>query len=761
MHNFLVLLRAPSFFVPDELPQAGIRQRPVPGPPLPLILCAFLWASVAFGADQFLTPGSLAMARPRITLADSCLRLFNKRGSVSPRDWTVCGIKHLRFPPNTIPDYRFGLAFREHTTGTLILDNQDEYEDPLYLNQKEKDPNILLSQDAVWQPNLYTRRGTFHRYLNGRLISFGVESRLSVAADADEAFLEIDVSNRGAAPLTLTVIPDQRVAQNNRPDYIRQPLGGTLKPNQPPGAERTASFTFQTQEWQVAAASDLPIDGDAGWRLDVPANGHRAFRIGLAVNVVTAAEPPRQVTDLESRVARGQAATREYLGWAAGRLPHVQTASKALDEFYARSALTMLMCRLERPNYVATPFYDFGQLRGASVLWDLSFASSTIALLEPEALKGMVRAHLQSGIFKATYTNWKGDGSGWYAQSPFALLRIVNDYLARTGNTAWLDERTGSSSLYEQLCEIGQEVHKRYAQSDGLLDFGQSTSDMLEIRTSGYYHIVAATNGMASDFFHQLAGWGQARHDARAAEFERWSQQIAGGLQKQLWDDAAGWFINLFPDGSRHLVMSYHLFDLLESPSIRQDQRQRMVAHLKAGEFTGPFGLHSIAPSDRTHYDREDVDFGGGGQYIGMSTRIIESLYRLGERAEAWDLLKRCTRWTERFPYWPQTIYADELALQSHQVNWPVQLSGGGGVQAVVAGVFGIHPKPDGTLEFQPSCELDLGDAKLSGYRFRDNSYDVAMSSRGFTVWRDRKVVARGRPGGKVTLKGHLESSQR
>ena len=131
------------------------------------------------------------------------------------------------------------------------------------------------------------------------------------------------------------------------------------------------------------------------------------------------------------------------------------------------------------------------------------------------------------------------------------------------------------------------------------------------------------------------------------------------------------------------------------------------MEHLKKGDFTDTFGLHSIAPSDRIHYDRQDCDWGGGGQYVGMSARIVESLYQLGERGAAWDILKRCTRWTEAFPYWPQTIYADRLALQEHEIDWPLQLSGGGGVTAVTAGVFGIHPQLDGAL--RDCAELRAG----------------------------------------------------
>jgi len=698
-------------------------------------------------SDDSLTPASLAMPRQRIVLADTSLRVAGPRGAASPRDWTVCGVKRLLFPPTVLRDYRFGLAFREHASDTLILDNQDEYEDPLFLNQRTEDPNILLSQTAHWQPNLYTRTGTFHRYLPGRLVSFGVTSRLSVSAEADEVLLELDVLNRGAETLALTVIPDQRRARACRPDTIADPLQSTLQSE----AEGPARFVFRTDAWQIAVASDLAPAGDAGWRLEVPVDGRATPRFVLSISPAGEADPPRRAADLDARIARGQKGTEERLAWAAQRLPRVRTESATFDEFYARSALTMLMCRLDRPDYVTRPFYDLGSLRGQSVLWDLSFSSAAIAMLEPEALKGMIAAHIRAGIFNATYMRWDGAGGHWYAQSPFALLRIVRDILAQTGDAAWLDKSIGEATLYEHLREIGRELHRRYARPDGLLDFGGGLAVMLEIRTSGYEHVVAAGNGMACDYFAQLAAWGRARNDACAGEYEEWELRIREAMQQALWDEDAGWFVNLYPDGSRHRVMSYHLFELLDTPALRPEHQQRLLAHLQDGEFTGPFGVHSIARSDVTHYDREDCDWGGGGQFVGMPLRIAESLFRLGERRAAWDLLKRCTRWTEGLPYWPQTIYADAPALQPHQVDWPLQLAGGGGVQAVVRGVFGLRPRSDGTLEVRPACEAELGDARLGGYSFQGRVYDVVMSADGFVVMEDGREVARGRPGfGKV-----------
>ena len=45
-------------------------------------------------------------------------------------------------------------------------------------------------------------------------------------------------------------------------------------------------------------------------------------------------------------------------------------------------------------------------------------------------------------------------------------------------------------------------------------------------------------------------------------------------MNEKLWDEKAGWFVNLYPDGSKHLVMSYHQFDLLDS-GILSDQAKR------------------------------------------------------------------------------------------------------------------------------------------------------------------------------------------
>ena len=141
-----------------------------------------------------------------------------------------------------------------------------------------------------------------------------------------------------------------------------------------------------------------------------------------------------------------------------------------------------------------------------------------------------------------------------------------------------------------------------------------------------------------------------------------------------------------------------------------------MLARFVDHELLAPTGLWSIARSDTVHWSREDCDWGGGGQYVpsthdllyrnqlgsdlsvcigryvGQSGRLAEMLFTLNETAKGFDLMKRMVTWVEKFPYFPQTIYGDNLMLQPHERNWFLQVSAGAGAQAVVNGIFGANP---------------------------------------------------------------------
>jgi hypothetical protein len=200
--------------------------------------------------------------------------------------------------------------------------------------------------------------------------------------------------------------------------------------------------------------------------------------------------------------------------------------------------------------------------------------------------------------------------------------------------------------------------------------------------------------------------------------------------------------------------MSYHTFDLLRQPSLTEARRRRLAGHIVPGEFLGPYGMYSIALSDDAHWDMQDCDWGGGGQYVGQSLRIAESLFRMEESKRGWDVLSRCLLWADCFPYIPQSIYTDELAMQEHERGWSLQISAGAGAEAILHGVFGFLPQNDGGLVVRPHYQASLGAANLKGFRFRGHRYDLSMNAKTFEVHRDGVLVARKRHGAAITIPG-------
>ena len=700
------------------------------------------------GADagMFLSPAALTMPKPRIAFTGRALRLYSLRGSASFRDRTVTGLKAMIYPPLNLSDTSpapplglsesgfFNLSFREEETGTLIQDIQDEFADPLYLDQKALSANqmgpvyndsesssILLTQDAQWWPHCYVRTGLFNRRISSKLISFSVECRVFLSSTADEIYEEIDLRNRADEPLTLTIIPDQpRPA--NRPPEIRGPM-----------------FKREEGNFALEVVSDIGPAGKEGWQISLPSKGSRTVRIAL---LLKPKEEPSTgasyVPGLEGRIKSSIAAKVEELQWASAQLPQIQTANASLDEFYKRSILSVLFCRRVRENFCTSPFYDLGFGRGAAVAWDTSFSSRLIAQLDPEGLIGMVKSFLRSGgALNSTYLEWNGKSLGWYAQSPFALMEILCDYLRLTGDMHALEAKVGAYTLLEYLKQAGNEFLAHYIQPNGLIDIGEGTGKMLEIRTFGYEHSVAAINALAVDYFRQLSQWCEERNDDEGKLFQSAEDKIDNAMNSLLWDEDVGWYGNLYPDGTRTFVYSYHAFDMLGTNAVSKVRKRRMAERIREGEFLAPYGMYSISLADRDHWDMEDCDWGGGGQYVGQTLKIAGNLYAVGEAERAWGLLSRATHWVERFPYFPQTIYGDELKLQEHQVDWPLQISAGAGAQAVIGGVFGLRPQFDGSLLVRPNHNPSLGNAKLTNYRFCGHVYEVHLNPQGSLVLRD------------------------
>merc|ERR1711969_537041 len=65
--------------------------------------------------------------------------------------------------------------------------------------------------------------------------------------------------------------------------------------------------------------------------------------------------PPFFVANLSARVEREQNATRARLAAVAAAIPTVASGNAQIDEFYARSVLSVVLCRLINPAFASVP----------------------------------------------------------------------------------------------------------------------------------------------------------------------------------------------------------------------------------------------------------------------------------------------------------------------------------------------------------------------------------------------------------------------
>ncbi|MFA5058935.1 MAG: hypothetical protein WC485_12535, partial [Opitutaceae bacterium] len=537
-----------------------------------------------------LTPESLGMPRTSIGfINDRIIRLFNGRGAISIRDKSLTGLQDPVFPPIEVRDYHFQLALREQESKVLIQDVvPDVYEQmvrtfegphPLGLNfQTEGAPFVMLVQQARWQPASYFRSGTFHKQFNGHWVSFGIETRTLVSAEADEVYQEVRIRNREPQPLVLTVSAEQSAPR------LALTIPGE-KPVTPAPVTHPDAFTLASDQVKITVVNDLEQRTADGWAWTIPAQGEQTAHFAIIFQRAEAPAPALFAPDIAQRMERADRALRERLRWASETLPRVSTASAPINALYNRCLLSVLECRWMRENFITRPFYAVGSWT-FTIPWDTSYVSEMLSILDPAGLRETFLTFVRADLLRSSYIPWNGKASDYtYSYDTFARMRILQDYLRQTGDMAFLDHVEGGTTIFEWMKRMGREVIKRHARPDGLLDFGPNSSNSIELRTDGYQHVIAGTNGVAVGYFRQVAEWCRARRDPEADQFELWANRLQQSINEKLWNEEAGWFDSLYPDGSRQQVWTYHIFDVLDAGFLTETQQRRLIAHLNEGEF--------------------------------------------------------------------------------------------------------------------------------------------------------------------------------
>ena len=615
--------------------------------------------------------------------------------SVVARAGTVCGVGGCFAPPYAAPDSALAV--------TLDVDGR-EVSDGVR-------PGIagfglgLLAAGGTWRPDRVERRGTFHQYDDGHLVSLGVSSRLTPLHGTGGYVLEITVENRAAEAAEVTLMP---ALSTGRPGRVPLAEWGWMPPS-PVGDE---PLTLRHDDLRKV----------------VPAGGRAEFTLTVSLGEAPA-EP--------DAAALARAASERWgrrLATALAALPRLETDIPGLADYWHRSLASGLVCLWDNPAFITNPFVATSGVDGGALcayVWDTGgYAPHLLTLMLGDTATELLEAMLKADLTRHYAIAPDGTGLGVaYAYSGWSLVTLA---------TAVASQRGLAPGLVERLHDAVATLDARFPAAGELRDYG-TQHNLLEMRGAGWEHVVASPNAERAAYLDALATLADASGAVLPVEELRATAgRIRTAVADQLWDPDAKWFRSRYPDGHTELAYSVQAFDALRAGACTPEMAAELISRVRPGAFLGAYGVSSVSAEDERHYEVGDTDWSGAGAYTGEAPQLALTLWERGEHELAWTVLSRLLWMGEHYPYFPQEHYSDRPAAPPVGRRANV-IAGLAGAEAILLGLAGVRPQPDGSLVIAPPPAP--GTVALRGLRFRGRSIDVSCTPDGFTVTVDGQPV--------------------
>ncbi|WP_432825078.1 MGH1-like glycoside hydrolase domain-containing protein [Dactylosporangium sp. CA-092794] len=614
---------------------------------------------------------------------------------------TVCGAGGCFAPPYAAPDSAL--------TVTLEVDGR-----PVDDGVR---PGIagfgrgVLSSGGTWRPDRIERSGTFHQYGDGGLVSLAVRSRLTPRHGAGGYTLEVTVGNRADREAEVRLLP--RLSAG-RP--MRVPLAewGWMppRPEDPATGAATLTLTHGTLEARI------PAGGSAGFVLGVE----------LGTGGTPTENPADWARDATARWER-------RLGTALAAVPRLETDIPGLDAYWRRSLASGLVCLWDNPSFVTSPFVATSGIDGGALcayMWDTGgYAPNVLALMLGDTATDLLEALLKADLTQHYAIAPDGTGLGVaYAYSGWSLVTLTTAVAAQRGIAPGLVER-----LHDTIAALDA----RFPAAGELRDYG-TQHNLLEMRGAGWEHVVASPNAERAGYLDALAALAEASGAVLpVADLRATAGRVRAAVAAELWDPQARWFRSRYPDGHTELAYSIQAYDALRAGACTPDMAEALLDRIRPGAFLGTYGVSSVSAEDERHYELGDTDWSGGGAYTGEAPQLALTLWELGRPALAWTVLSRLLWMGEHYPYFPQEHYADRPAAPPTGRRANV-IAGLTGAEAILLGLAGIRPRPDGGLLIAPPPPP--GNLTLQGLRWRGRTIDVECTPTGTQVTVDGHAVS-------------------
>ncbi|SEE99336.1 hypothetical protein [Ruania alba] len=428
-----------------------------------------------------------------------------------------------------------------------------------------------------------------------------------------------------------------------------------------------------------------------------------------------------------------------------GSLPVLDTSDADLRRLYWWGAVGVLWFRRDNPASVLGRTYDTLMPRywqTTTFIWDYSLSSHVHAQLDPAVMRRQIAHWVGLDIEQHFGTEWLTGGpvGYWYSVNHYAMTRLVRDYIAFTGDWAFLAEELttpdgGTRPLREHLRSWARHWHTLRSGS-GLADYGE-IDNLLEC-VSSYVHEVASLNAANVWCLRTAARFAELDGDTGEAAGLRAEADELVALVRDLYIPGAGHFHARQPDGT--LVPTKHCYDFATvGTTIAQDLPEQV-----RGEMVRFFDTELRTPSWMRALSAHDPDAGyslradhqWNGAYPAWPPDSARAAIALGHPEAVADWLPGLARTANQGPP-GQAHFVEEAAEPVHGgarktppqfpylIDWSCS-SAGSFVELVIGGIFGVEVDVDGAVTADGWVARLDPDAALRGLQVAGRRYDIA-----------------------------------
>jgi hypothetical protein len=638
----------------------------------------------------------------------------------APKMGTAVRARACFSPPFAAPDTALAVDFTAN--GHLVPDT----------GTTAKDDCGLLYSGGEWQLGKIIRRGTYHYNVNGKLISFGVISELVPLFKEAGYALKISVANRAGDALDINLTP---ILSAGHPRAV--PLRDwEFTPPKAAGVEAVQNMQKNENIWENEQVRVTLSCENTPKTLKQGETGEFYFAV-MFTKAGTSADAGKISEKMEKTANRW----KNLIKLAGDKIPEVTSDIPGLEAYYNRSLISGLVCLWENDEFITNPFPATSGIDGGSICcypWDVAgYSAPSLVMLLGETALDFLQAMLNSGIDKHISMAPDGGGLGWcpYSYSMWSIVTLYLNILAYCGK---------GYELFDDMVRIFLKEEERLPEWEHLKDYGRQ-HNLLEMRSCGYEYFVVSPNAERAWCYDRLSEIGQSlgRGNENWEKWHKKAELIRASIRENLWDGELGWFKCVHPDNHTEIIYSIQMFDTLRSGVCDENMKNALLRHIRDGAFLGKYGVTSVSAEDEIHYELNDPDWSGGGCYGGDGPELAEMLWNTGDYKLAFDVLSRHFWLGEQFLYIPQEHYCDIPGVpENKRANI---IAGVTGLQAVLFGMAGIKPRPDGKVTVFPHPP-ETGYVDIKGYKFRDLTVDIIMKPNYVKIVSNNETVYEGEP---------------